>query len=171
MFVEGQKVVYAGEVDPFNEVGSLGRVVSSSGEYAAHVQWTSGPKVGQIELVDANDIVHDRNQTEALLSQSQPFLAGLQQSHPEAQQVTLPGLQVRAAYDAHGEAGAVTALDETGVLAVLATHAEEVVSMLVGKVGADAHMRAAMAGLEVDEQDVVVTRVVATLLADQLRES
>ena len=177
MFVEGQKVIYAGDTDPFNEVGAPGKVLSVSGD-AAHVQWLGGPKTGSIELVEANDLVGDRNQATALLASIQPYLgeahvfeASLDVEPGSNGIVSSASMQVRSSYDEHGEDGALSVLDESGVMAVLATHAEEVISLLGGKVATDAHMREALSGLEIDEQDVVVAKVVATLLTDRLKES
>lgn len=182
MIVEGQKVCYAGDADPFNEVGAPGRVLAVSGD-AAHVQWTGGPKAGSIDLVEANDLVADRNHTASLLADPQPYLGDrvAHASHEQAEQFYATSargvadhtsrMQVRAAYDDHGEDGVLSVLDETGVLATLASHAEYMHQHLIGAVHADDHMRTAMVGLEVDERDVVVAKVVTALLTDLLKES
>ena len=59
MIVEGQRVIYAGDTDPFQQVGATGKVIALSGQ-AAHVQWTDGPKVGQIELVQQYELLPER---------------------------------------------------------------------------------------------------------------
>lgn len=182
MIVEGQRVCYAGDADPFNEVGAPGRVLAVSGE-AAHVQWSGGPKQGAIDLVEINDLVADRNHAAALLASPQPYLDDrvAQASREQAEQFYATSargveahtsrMQVRAAYDDHGEDGVLSVLDETGVMATLASHVEYAHQHLLGAVHADEHMRAALAGLEVDERDVVVAKVVSSLLTDVLKES
>lgn len=165
MIAEGQRVLYAGDADPFNEVGSPGKVIAVSGE-AAHVQWTGGPKQGSIDLMESHEIVADRQQATAALDGDRAFFTQALAHTADSTQ-----MQVRASYDEHGESGAISALDESGVMAVLAPYAEYVHQDLLGKVHADSHMRSALAGLESDERDVVVGRVVATLLTDLLKES
>jgi len=165
MISEGQRVLYAGDSDPFNEVGAPGKVIAVSGE-AAHVMWTGGPKTGSIDLIEQNDLVSDRQQAQAALGGDHAYFEQALSHSPDSTQ-----MQVRASYDEHGESGAVTALDETGVMATLAAYAEYAHQDLIGKVASDAHMRSALAGLESDEADVVITRVVASLLTDLLKES
>lgn len=164
MIAEGQRVLYAGDSDPFNEVGSPGKVIAVSGE-AAHVQWTGGPKQGSIELVEQHEIVADRQQ--AVASAPADEFTAVNRHSMETHSARM---QVRAAYDEHGESGALSALDESGVMAMLAAYAEGAHLDLLGQIHADATMRSALAGLAQDEQDVVVAKVAATLLADVLRE-
>lgn len=166
MIAEGQRVLYAGDADPFNEVGAPGKVIAMSGE-AAHVQWTGGPKQGAIELMEPHEIVADRQQASAALGGDHAYFEA---SLAVASAGDATRMQVRASYDEHGEDGAISTLDESGVMAMLAAYAEGAHLDLLGQIHADATMRSALAGLAQDERDVVVAKVAATLLADVLRE-
>ena len=158
---EGQKVAYAGDSDPFNEVGSLGRVVALSGT-CAHVQWTSGPKTGQIDLVEQFELVPDRKVVSA---QASSFDQALDMVG------TTETIQVRATYDEQGEEALVNALSEGGHLATLSPYVEDVVGLLATKVRQDPILGGVLAELEADEVDSLVHRVAAVLLNDRLGEA
>jgi hypothetical protein len=162
MITEGQQVAYAGDTDPFNEVGSLGRVVAVSGQ-AAHVQWTSGPKVGSVDFVEQFELVEARGPAQSETT-GMSFDATLDMP-------TSASLQVRAAYDEAGEDGLVLALDEAGHLAMLAEYADRALEALVGDLRADPSFREVLGQLEADEADTVVSRVATVLLGDRIKEA
>ena len=159
MIVEGQRVVYAGDMDPFQDVGSVGKVIAVSGQ-AAHVQWLDGPKTGAIDLIEQHELLPQRTEAAA----QDAFSSTLAMAVTSA-------LTVRATYDEQGEDGLLTALDESGHLALLSDRAEEAVLNLCGAIHSDPAMTAALASLEIDERDSVVAKIAATLLSDRLKES
>ena len=159
--IEGQRIAYAGEDDPFNEVGSLGRVIAVSGT-AAHVQWTSGPKTGQIDLVEQNDLVPDRP---TVTAQASSFDMALDMVSPT------DTIQVRATYDEQGEEGLVNALSETGHLAMFSEYVEDAISTLSSRLRQDPSLMTVLSELDSDEADGLVGRVAALLLTDRLGEN
>lgn len=166
MIVEGQQVAYAGDTDPFNEVGSLGKVVAMSGA-AAHVQWTTGPKAGSIDLVETYELVERRTASTAITRDATTmgsFDAALDMPATET-------ISVRATYDDTGEDGLVTALNEAGHLAVLAEYVDEAVGHLASRIRGDLTLGEVLAQLEQDEAESLVARVASVLLNDRLGEA
>lgn len=156
MIREGQRVRYAGDTDPFNEVGSEGKVLAISGT-AGHVQWTTGPRVGQIDLVEEHELVPLRpGQVEA--------------STPSPQQVHA-GLMIRAVYDEVGEEGLVNALSETGHLAMADNAVEEALDHLVASIRQNPVLGEVLGQLEADEADSLAERMASVLLSDRLKEA
>lgn len=161
MIVEGAKVTYAGDTDPYNEVGSHGRVVALSGT-AAHVQWTDGPKTGAVDLVEQFELVEDRGNSTQTVAAS--FDAALDM--PDSAVVA-----VRDTYDELGEEGLLNALNEAGHLAMLSGYVEEAVNTLSARVREDISLGTVLAQLESDEADSLVGRVASVLLTDRLGEN
>lgn len=160
MIVEGAKVTYAGDTDPYNEVGSNGRVVALSGT-AAHVRWLDGPKTGSIDLVEQFELVEARGNSTQTVAAS--FDAALDM--PDSAVVA-----VRDTYDELGEEGLLNALNEAGHLATLSGYVEEAVSTLSARVREDISLGTVLAQLESDEADSLVGRVASVLLTDRLGE-
>lgn len=158
MISEGGKVTYAGDTDPFNVVGSLGRVVSLSGT-GAHVQWLTGPKTGQFDYVETFELVQPGAAHEA--SMEAAFDNTLDMPATE-------GISVRACYDETGEEGLVTALNESGHLAMLADYVDEAVGHLATRIRTDPTLGDVLSQLETDEADSLVGRVASLLLNDRL---
>lgn len=164
MIVEGAKVAYAGE-DPFQDVGSIGKVVSLSGS-CAHVLWEDGPKVGMIEMIDQYDLVPHRANTAAprrVATVADGFEATLDMPG-------MPVLAVRATYDEDGEDGLVAALNEAGKIAVLAEYAEEALSHVATRIRQDPGVTEVLAQLEPDERDSLVDRLASLVLIDRVGE-
>lgn len=161
MIVEGCKVTYAGDTDPYNEVGAHGRVIALSGQ-AAHVQWTDGPKTGAIDLVDQYELIEDRSAT-GTQTVSASFDAAL--GIPDNSVVA-----VRDTYDELGEEGLLNALSEAGHLAVLSEYVEDCVGTLAARVREDQSLGTVLSQLEQDEADSLVGRVASVLLTDRLGE-
>lgn len=162
MIVEGSKVIYAGDTDPFQDVGVSGKVIALSGQ-AAHVQWLTGPKAGQIELVGQHELLPDRNQHQAEAQPLNSFDNTLDMPATET-------ISVRATYEDLGEDGLVNALSEVGHLAMLTEYADEAVGHLVSRVRQDPALGEVLAQLEPDEADGLARRVAAVLLGDLLQE-
>ena len=159
MIVEGQRVVYAGDLDPFQEVGSTGKVIAVSGQ-AAHVQWLDGPKTGSIDLIEHHELLPSR--VEAAIEDG--FASTLSMA-------VTSSLSVRSTYDEQGEDGLLTMLDESGHLSMLSEYAEDALLTLTGQIRADSVLSSALASLETDERDSVVGKIASTLLSDRLKES
>lgn len=173
MIVEGSKVAYAGDTDPFQEVGSLGKVIALSGD-AAHVQWLSGPKSGSIELIQQYELVPDRSQQQGQQGQQdqqRALVGSLMNSFDNA--LDMPAsetISVRATYDDLGEEGLVNALSEAGHLAMLSEYVDDAVGYLAARVRQDPGLGDILAQLEADEADGLVGRVASLLLSDRLNE-
>lgn len=163
MITEGSKVTYAGE-DPFQDVGSIGKVVSAAGTYS-HVMWESGPKGGMIEVVDNDDLLpyRDKPVTARRTTVADGFDSTLDMPG-------MPVLAVRSTYDEDGEEGLVTALNEAGRLAVLAEYAEEALSHIATRVRQDPAIAEVLAQLEPDEADSLVGRVSSLVLMDRMED-
>jgi hypothetical protein len=159
MIVEGQKVAYAGE-DPYMAVSDKGKVLAVSGT-AAHVQWLTGSRAGQIDLVEQHELVPDRSAGAQPTTLAAAFDNTLDM-------VGSPAIQVRATYDEVGEQGLVTALDEAGHLAVLQAYVEEAVGHLASRIRHDPTLANVLAQLESDEADGLVGRVASLLLTDEI---
>ena len=164
--IEGSKVAYAGDTDPFNQVGASGKVIALSASGAsAHVKWLSGPKKGQIDLVEAHELVPERNgqPTRPASSGMGSFDATLDM--PEA------GIQVRATYDEVGEEGLVNVLSEAGHLSTVDGQVEQALGFLTSSIRQDPALGDVLAQLEADEADSLVERLATVLLTDRLKEN
>lgn len=162
MIVEGGKVIYAGDTDPFQEVGARGKVVALAGT-AAHVQWTTGPKQGSIDLVETFELLPDRTGKEATSQPVNSFDNALDMPR-------LVTVAVRDTYDDLGEDGLVNALSEAGHLAMLSEYVDEAVGHLAARVRQDPALGDILSQLEPDEADGLVGRVASLLLTDRLTE-
>lgn len=168
MIVESTLVAYAGD-DPFQDVGSLGKVVALSGS-GAHVMWQSGPRINAVDLVDLNDLVEHRGAKEAAQARMAAQAFADTAFADTLDMPAIPTLQVRATYDEEGEEGLLTALSETGRLAVLAEYAEEAVSLVATRIRNDPEFSGVLAQLDPDEAATVVSRVASVVLRDRISE-
>jgi hypothetical protein len=168
MIVESSSVAYAGD-DPFQDVGSIGKVVALAGS-GAHVMWQSGPKVNMVELVDMNDLVEHRGGKQAAQAQMRAQAFTDTAFADSLDIVALPSLQVRATYDEEGEDGLLTALSEAGRLAVLAEYAEEALGLVAGRIRNDPEFSVVLAQLEPDEAATLLSRVSSLVLRDLVSE-
>lgn len=160
MIVEGQRVIYAGDTDPFQQVGATGKVIALSGQ-AAHVQWLDGPKVGQIDLTQQYELLPER--TAAEQAPMSTFDSALDSP------VTAT-LSVRATYDESGEEGVVNVLAEAGHLAMLSEYVDEAVGTLSARIRQDPMLGDVLAQLEPDEADCLISRVASALFTDRMGE-
>lgn len=162
MIAEGSKVAYAGD-DPFQDVGSLGKIVSLSGS-CAHVLWQDGPKVGMIEMIALDDLLP---RTEDRSRQATTVQEGFESS---LDMPGMPVLAVRDTYDEDGEDGLVTALDEAGRIATLAEYAEEAISQVAARIRTDPGLVEVLGQLESDEANSLVDRLAGLVLMDRVGE-
>lgn len=163
MIVEGQRVAYAGDGDLYLRVGDTGKVIAVSGS-CAHVMWRTGAVAGQISLVEQDELVPDR---------APGHIAGAASGalfDDTLDMPTTPTISVRATYDALGEDGLLSALNEAGHLAMMTEYVEEAVGMIVARLKADPTLSPLLGQLEVDESESLVGRVASVLLADRLQE-
>lgn len=165
--IEGEKVAYAGDTDPFNRVGASGKVIAISGS-AAHVQWTAGPKMGQIDLVEQHELVPDRGAPVTASAGLETFDAALGIASEEEH---APRLSVQAIYDEVGEEGLLNVLSEAGHLSMVAEYAEEVLDHLVARVRQTPALEAVLSQLEGDEQESLLERIAVIALNDRLKEN
>lgn len=167
MIVEGMRVAYAGDSDPFQDVGALGKVLSLSGG-CAHVLWESGPKANSIDLIDLNDLVEHGRASRMAAAAAQTFSDNA--FADTLDMPAIPTLQVRATYDEEGEEGLLTALSEAGRLAVLAEYAEEAISLVAARIRQDPEFSGVLAQLDPDEANGVVSRVASLVLQERMGE-
>lgn len=164
MITEGKKVAYAGD-DPFQDIGSVGRVVAMAGS-GVHVMWETGPKTATLELIDINDLV-ERGSVGVTASGTP---ASTSAQYDLSLEMMGPGLQVRAALDEAGTDGLITVLAESGHLAVLADYAEEAVGLMAARIRQDPGFIDVLAQLDPEEQNTLVAKVSTQMLAECIEE-
>lgn len=156
---DGQQVSYVGPTGPgFPAVGDQGKVLSSSGN-SGHVQWATGARRRQVDLVIADDVVEVRrerqaNRVEAAFADS---LEVGEQDEP---------LQVRAVLEESGEVGLLNALAASGHLAGLQQIAEEALEFVAARVRQDPHLATVLGHLDQGEGDSLVSLASSVLLRD-----
>lgn len=165
MIVEGTKVTYAGIADPFVEIGTPAKVLALSG-VAAHVQWLGGAKQGGIDLVDLNDLVPFR----ADYATGPVGVTASREFDEALDMPATPVLRVRATYDDTGEEGLVTALAESGHLALCSEYVDEAVGLIATRIRHDPNFSAVLGALEADEAEGLVGKVAAIALTYRLSE-
>lgn len=162
MITEGRRVKYAGD-DPFQDVGSFGRVVALSG-MAAHIMWENGPKSGSLELTDLNDLI----EVEAgqLAASGTPLSTSAQ--YDLSLDMMNPGIEVRATLEEGGVEGLLNTLSESGHLAVLAVYADEAIGMLAARIRQDPGLIDVLSQLSPEEETSLVAKVASSMLAESM---
>lgn len=160
MIVEGSRVSYIGEPILGVVVGDNGKVVDSLPTHS-HVLWACGERKGMIDLVSNEALVVSssratHNTVAAEMADSLAF-------------GTMAVEGVRAVYDEHGVTGVVGALAESGHMTMLTELADEAVLGMVTAIRSNPQVVEVLATLEPEDQDLVIERMAATLLADSAK--
>lgn len=155
MLKEGGKTIYAGEDLTIGQ-GSAGRVMVIVGS-AAHVQWTDGPRQGQVDLID----LYDLSEPSTVASVRHVVASEFDQSLD--MEVT-GSVAIRQAMDVDGEDGVIAALSEQGQIAMLEPYAAQAVAHLSATLRADSELADLLGALDDFEQEAVLARLAASLL-------
>lgn len=154
---DGVTVSYVGHSFDGVALGDRGRVLSSSGDHA-HVMWSTGARVNQVDLVHEDDLV-----VAGRKAASHTIEASVDDSLVTAPLTTVA---VRAIYDGQGEAGLLNALSEAGLLGGLAQIAEDALMHVASRVREDEEISAVLAQLDSDEAESLVSLASVVLLRD-----
>lgn len=155
MFIEGSRVVYAGDDLTIGQ-GALGKVLVVSGA-GVHVQWLDGVRTGQVDLIDGYDLAATTVQAsiEQVVATQFDQALGMDSSVSSI---------VREAMDTYGEDGVITTLADSGHLSTLEPYATEALEQLIGHMRADPLLAEMLAVLDPEEQQGVLARLASTLL-------
>lgn len=155
MFIEGSKVVYAGDDVTIGQ-GSLGKVLVVSGP-SAHVQWLDGIRTGQVDLIDGYDLSPSTGTASVAQMVASQFDQALEMENTAS-------LIVREAMDSYGEDGVISTLAEAGHLSTLEPYATQAMEHLLSHMRADPLLAEMLAALDDYEQQTVLSRLAVTLL-------
>jgi hypothetical protein len=156
---DGQRVSYIGLGEAGLSLGDKGTVVSADVS-GSHVNWTTGQRVGSICLVNNDDLA--------------PFSAARTSIQDELADSlaygSLVSIAVRDVFDAEGESGLITAMNEEGHLASLSYIAEDAITSVAAQIRNSPSFGAVLGQLEPDEADALVAAAAVSLLRDALGE-
>lgn len=149
-FYEGDTVAYVG--DALDGIApASGTLLAFASSSAAHVKWTSGPHLGQIEIVDLYDLMPTAS------------VAAL-----ESPQITAHS--VRRVMNAEGETGVLNFLSSARQLDTWPTIAADALDYVTGRLKADTSMELVWEQLRPDEVEKVAALAAVVLLRDSLPE-
>ena len=141
---DGQKVAYVGDPSADHQLGDEGIVVSA-GPTGSHVRWTTGARVGSIDLMHNLDVAAQGRAT------SQPSQIGA---------------QAHSVFDRRGPSGLVRALRSEGHLDCLGTVAEDAESYLAATLRQEPSMREVLSSFDPEEAEEILRAAMAELLDD-----
>jgi hypothetical protein len=145
---DGARVSYIGMTGQEQPaVGDRGKVLSSTASYS-HVQWHTGARAGQIDMVDNADLVDVEPQGDPL---------------DDALDAPPSRFAVHELLDM-GPAAVLSALSEAGALAPLASAAEEASERLASRLGSDPTLGRFLAGTDSEARQRVLDIVTPYLL-------
>jgi hypothetical protein len=149
MICDGASVSYIGMTGHDQPaVGDVGQVLSATASYS-HVQWHTGDRVGQVDLVDNADLADDQPDGTDLLGDS---LAAPPQQFAAHELLDI------------GPAAVLGALSDVGALAPLAAVAEEASVRLAGRLASDPTLRRLLAGADPEDRQQVLDIIAPYLL-------
>ena len=158
---EGFTVTYIGEEADGVSLGDKGRLLAFASDSAAHVQWLTGVRLGQVTLTDVEDI-DNASQKYAVVHHDD--LADSLEVGP------IEVVGARAVYDSAGPEGTLIHLASQGQLGGLAQIADEVLSFTCAKIRSKPLFMTALAGLDPEEQEEIVHMAACTTLRDVFGE-
>lgn len=154
---EGSQVVYVGD-DPAIGVGTIGKILSHSGVATSHVQWGSGDRSSEIDIISHEELIPQRSSRQAAETH---VSAGFEDSLDQAGIVSFA---VRETYDNFGEEGVLNALSETGHLATLSDLEGDVLGTIGSRLRSDPAFSLVLAQLDDHEADSLMIRVAVSFL-------
>lgn len=157
MIAEGKTVSYVGPLyaDGPN-VGDTGKVLAHAGDHS-HVQWATGARTSQVDLVSGDDLV------EASGPRARTAAAEISDSLAYGTMLTVA---VRETYDEVGETGLLNSLNESGHLGGMGEIAEDALRYVASRVREDPAFSEVLGQLEADEADSLVTLTASVVLRD-----
>jgi hypothetical protein len=148
---EGDTVAYVGDaldgIEP-----ARGRIMAFASSQAAHVQWTTGSRAGQVDMVDVYDLMPC------------PSVASLESGR-------LTATSVRHVYTIEGAEGVLKYLSSTAQLATWPDIAADALAYVTGKLKADASLELCWEQLDADQVDKVAALAAEVLLRDSFSEA
>lgn len=150
---DGDAISYIGEGELF---GAQGQLLLTAGR-GGHVKWATGPRVGQVDLVDRDDLVSSgRARTAVVRDELDDSL--------EVGSITTTG--IRHVQDEEGTVGVLNFMASSGHLSGFAGIAEEALGVVAHLVRQDPGMREVVAQLDDDEGEALVQLAATALLRD-----
>lgn len=157
---EGQPVCYVGDGRDGLDPRARGRLLAFAGSTAGHVQWSAGPRRGQVTLMLLDDLAPTTPLSRHVARASHDGLEDSLEVGP------LRATGLRGTFAEHGEAGVLTHLALTGALGGFATIAQEVLAHTTSRVRAHHAIRSAVAELDDEDGEALVQLAARTLLRD-----
>jgi hypothetical protein len=143
---EGDLVAYVGDaldgIEP-----AQGRIMAFASSRDAHVMWTTGSRVNQIDVINVYDLMPVAS------------VASLESAK-------LTATSVRHVYNVEGETGVLNYLSSTAQLVTWPDIAAEVLEFVTGKLKADASMELCWEQLEPEQVSKVAALAATVLLRD-----
>lgn len=150
---EGSRVTYVGDAHPSLVVGDQGRVLVYEGN-AVHIQWVTGSRKSQVDMLDPMDVTSVVKQGSA---------DGMDDSLDIG---TMVVTSARDVFDTEGEVGLLNLMADHGHLAAFQLIASTALIGIQADIRADPSFRAVMAQLEDEEADSLVRLASLALLRD-----
>ena len=157
MLAEGAVVSWVGSAHPGGvAVGDTGVVVSSSGA-CGHVQWSTGARVGQMDLIEEWDVVPVPTTTRVhTVSSSLSDSLGVDTVHTAA----------RETFEDGGAAALLSVMHREGSLSCFAEIAEEALGFVATRLRNDAAFVHVLSALDESDAAAMVTLASSVLLRD-----
>lgn len=151
VFLEGDHVDYVGDgldgIPP-----AQGRIMAFASKTAAHVEWTSGPRQGGIDMVS----IYDLEKSASIATVQAPTVSA--------------GVLVRRVMHREGSTGVLRYLSALNQLSGWEDIAAEVIGFVEAKLRSDASMDLPYETLTADEIDSLVRTSALVLLRDKFGE-
>lgn len=155
MISDGSRIEYIGLKTEHLNPGDQGSVLAVSGR-AAHVQWRTGSRAGEVTLEDSDDL-------HPLGSRQMAVEAALDDSLEVAGIGTVTARQI---YDEGGSRALLNAMADSGRLASFQDIAEEALALVASRIRSSESFAALSSHLEEDERDDLVRTASAALIRD-----
>lgn len=155
---EGFTVTFIGSQDDEGvTLGDKGRLLAFASNSAAHVQWLTGLRLGQVTLTDVEDI--DNAAPKYAMAHHDELADSLDVG-------PLQTVGARSVYDSAGPEGTLIHMASQGQLGGLARIADDVLGWVCAKIRREPMFMSAIAGLEPDEQEELISMAACTTLRD-----
>lgn len=155
---EGFAVTFIGSHDQDGVVlGDKGRLLAFASNSAAHVQWLTGIRTGQVTLTDIEDI--DNAAPKYAMAHHDDLADSLDVG-------PLQMVGTRSVYDTAGPEGTLIHMASQGQLGGLTRIAEEALGWVCAKIRRESTFMSALADLDPDEQETIIHMAACTTLHD-----
>lgn len=157
LFHEGQAVSYIGDDGVL--LGTHGRLLVFASRTHGHIQWSDGPRRGQVDMVDLDNVAPAPKRYQAALHSD-----GLEDSLEVGPVSSVTA--ARQTFDIEGAAGVLTSMASAGRLSSFDSIADEVTLFVEGRIRQDSSVREVLGELDDTEQDELVSLASRVLLRD-----